>query len=111
MPDFVSEPVDPVAGTFDPTAMSRGEPGVPARFRWRGREFAVVEVVRAWKTSTRDRGELYLRRHWFELQTACGRRITLYCERQAKNRNKPKQRWWMYAIADPAERPLQSPDA
>ena len=87
--DFVSEPIEPVAGTFDSSAMSRGEPGVPARFRWRG-------------------GELYLRRHWFDLQTTCGRRITLYCERQTKNRNKPKQRWWMYAISDAAS--LQSPD-
>jgi hypothetical protein len=100
LPDFVSEPIEPAAGSFDAAAMSRGEPGVPNRFTWRGREFVVDHVIRAWKSSTRDRGELYLRRHWYEIQMTSGERITLYCERQTKNRKKPKQRWWMYGFVE-----------
>ena len=95
---FVSEAVTPEAGTFDAAAMARGEPGVPRAFVWRGRRFEAAEVVGRWKTSTRDRGELYLRRHWFELRVASGERMTLYCERQAKNLRNPKARWWLYKV-------------
>ena len=95
---FISEPIEPIAGTSDATAMSRGEPGLPGRFRWRGQEHVVARVLSTWKTSTRDRGELYLRRHWFEVELADGPRMKLYCERQTKNRAKPKARWWVYTI-------------
>ena len=95
---FVSEAVEPEAGTFDAAAMSRGEPGLPRLFTWRGRRFDVARVVRTWKTSTADRGEMYLRRHWFEVIAATGERLTLYCERQARTRDRPKARWWLYTI-------------
>jgi hypothetical protein len=96
--DFVSEPIEPAAGTSDTTAMSRGEPGLPGRFRWRDREHVVARVIAAWKSSTRDRGELYLRRHWFEVELSDGSRAKIYCERQTKNRSKPKARWWLYTL-------------
>lgn len=102
--EFISEAVTPEAGTFDTRAMSRGEPGLPRRFAWRGQVYEAVELLRTWKTSTRERGELYLRRHWFEVlvssgeQSAPGVRMTLYCERQTKQSNRPKQRWWLYSI-------------
>jgi hypothetical protein len=95
---FVSEAVVPQVGSFDAAAMSRGEPGLPRVFTWRGRRFEVVRVLSTWKTSTRERGELYLRRHWFEALVATGERVTLYCERQTKNRKAPKARWWLYKI-------------
>src|SRR5689334_256832 len=95
---FVSEPIEPTVGASDVAAMSRGEPGLPARFTWRGQAFEVAHVLSKWKTSTRERGDLYLRRHWFEIGTTCGRRMKLYCERQAKTRGKPKSRWWLYTI-------------
>jgi hypothetical protein len=79
--------------------MARGEPGLPDRFAWRGTGYAVAAVLRTWKTSTRERGELYLRRHWYEVRTATGERMTLYCERQAKLGRNPKRRWWLYSIA------------
>src|SRR5262245_26069005 len=101
-PEFVSEPIVPDAGTADASAMSRGEPGLPRSFTWRGKHHTVAEVLSTWKTSTRERGDLYLRRHWFEIETAAGSRMTLYCERQTKNRNKPKARWWLYTITDRA---------
>ena len=94
---FVSEAVEPLAGTFDPAAMSRGEPGLPARFRWRGAENRVARIEQTWKTSTPDRGEMYLRRHWFRVRCASGETMTLYCERQSKNHRRPKARWWLYS--------------
>jgi hypothetical protein len=95
---FVSEAVEPVAGTFDPAAMSRGEPGLPQRFTWRGEEYRVAHVEQTWKTSTPDRGEMYLRRHWFRVHCESGHRMTLYCERQTRSRRQPKARWWLYSF-------------
>jgi hypothetical protein len=95
---FVSEAVTPEAESFDAAAMARGEPGLPRAFVWRGKRYEVAAVVGRWKTSTRERGELYLRRHWFEVKAASGERMTLYCERQARNLKKPKARWWLYKV-------------
>jgi len=97
---FVSEPVRPVPGTSDLRAMGRGEPGLPARFVWRDRQYAVAAVLKTWKTSSREggTGRLYLRRHWYTVTTQTGERMTLYCERQARDRKHPKSRWWLYTI-------------
>ena len=46
---FISEPIELVEGTFDTTAMTRGEPGLPERFKWRDKEYAVADVLEAWK--------------------------------------------------------------
>jgi hypothetical protein len=97
-PAFVSEPIEPLAGSADVSAMSRGEPGLPSRYTWRGRLYLVTRVVSTWKTSTRDRGELYLRRHWFEIDTDAGERFKLYCERQARPGARAKSRWWVYTV-------------
>ncbi len=43
-------------------------------------------------------GELYLKRHWFAIETATGERMTLYCERQARSRSRAKSRWFLYTI-------------
>ena len=106
--EFICESLTPVAGSSDTHAMAKGEPGVPERFVWRGRTWRTLGIVRRWKTSTRERGgtEIYLRRHWFELlaQPAEGDpnelpvQMTIYCDRQAKNRQKPKQRWFVYTM-------------
>jgi hypothetical protein len=45
---------------------------------------------------------MYLRRHWFEILTDSGMRMTIYCERQARNRGKPKARWWIYSVQQSA---------
>lgn len=95
---FVSESIEPVAGTADLAGMSRGEPGLPHRFVWRGETYEVASVAETWKSSTPSAGEMYLRRHWYRIMTVSGDRMTLYCERQSKNRNKPKARWWLYSI-------------
>jgi Domain of unknown function (DUF6504) len=96
---FVSEPLVPAAGSGDAAAMATGVPGAPRRFTWRGISHELSAVVRAWKTSGTDRGERYLRRHWFEIVTTAGIRMTIYCERQARAAKKPKARWWVYTVA------------
>jgi hypothetical protein len=98
--EFISEPIVPATGSADTSAMSRGEPGLPHEFTWRGKSYTVAHRLETWKTSTPDRGELYLRRHWFRIVTVTGERMTLYCERQAKNAKKPKARWWIYSISN-----------
>jgi hypothetical protein len=97
--EFVSEAIVPAPGSGDPAAMSRGEPGLPSDFTWRGKSYHVARLVSTWKTSTPDRGEMYLRRHWFAIETISGERMTLYCERQAKSGTSPKKRWWLYSVA------------
>ncbi|MBI4582331.1 MAG: cytoplasmic protein [Planctomycetes bacterium] len=96
--EFVSEPIEPRPGRFDAAAMARGEPGLPADFTWRGRPYTVGRLLATWKTSGLDAGDLYLRRHWYRIQTTTGEQMVLYCERHPRNRGKPKARWWLYTI-------------
>ena len=99
--DFVSEAIIPAAGTFDPSAMSRGEPGLPRSFTWRDNSYEIARLVSRWKSTGTDRGETYLRRHWFSIETTAGQRMTIYCERQAKPGRSPKARWWLYSMGRP----------
>jgi hypothetical protein len=96
--EFVSEPIVPVVGTFDSVAMSRGEPGLPGGFSWRSHPYQVARLMSKWKSTGTDRGEVYLRRHWFRIETTTGEHMTLYCQRQTKNPKKPKARWWVYSV-------------
>lgn len=96
---FVSEAITPKPGTFDAMALARGEAGVPGEFTWRGTRYVVARVTAAWKSSTAERGEMYLRRHWYAVETLGGERMTIYCERQARNTKRPAQRWWLYSWA------------
>jgi hypothetical protein len=103
--EFVSEPLTPVAGTGDVRAMARGEPGLPARFVWRGAEHGVVAVERTCKGTAPEggTGQVYLRRHWYTIRTDTGHRMTIYCERQARSRKRAKARWFVYTIDTAAE--------
>jgi hypothetical protein len=92
---FVSAPIDPVAGCGDVDALARGEPGAPAAFVWEGRRYDVASVRRRWKTMRTDRGEKYVARHWFELETATGEVMRIYCERQPRVR---RSRWSLYTV-------------
>ncbi len=99
--EFVSEPIMPVAGTFDAAGMTRGEPGLPSRFVWREQEYAVADVLEAWKESGPCRsggGEMYLRKHWFKIRTDDGLEMTVYFERQPRTKRQSKKRWWLYTI-------------
>ncbi|MHB0877293.1 MAG: DUF6504 family protein [Anaerolineae bacterium] len=104
MARFISEPIVPVAGAIEVGRMARGEPGVPARFTWREREYAIVSVLEAHKFASPEGGrpgaEMYVRRHYYTVSCLSGEVMTIYCERQARRAN-AKARWWLYTIEEP----------
>ena len=98
--EFICEELIPVAGTGDVAAMVRGEPGLPERFTWRGKEYRVLGIVKKWKTLGRcetGANEMYLRRHWYRILAEPRATMTVYFDRQPKNRKRPKARWWIYS--------------
>ncbi len=100
---FVSEPIQPVAGTGRASSAAIGEPGLPGQFAWRGETYRVVGVLKKWKRSGPCRhgsGEMYLRRHYYRIRTDPAKIMTLYCDRQARNRSKPKARWFVYTVSE-----------
>ncbi|MGB0716070.1 MAG: DUF6504 family protein [Phycisphaerae bacterium] len=103
MAELISESITPLGGK-DTALMAKGEPGLPEGFRWRGEDFRILSVVRAWKVSTRDRGlpdgELYLRRHCYELVMSDRSRWSIYFVRQAPRSGNRFQRWFLYTRAD-----------
>jgi len=54
--EFVSEAIRPVVGSSDVQGMARGEPGLPRRFVWRDKEYAVDELLETWAGSPLARG-------------------------------------------------------
>ena len=102
--EFVSEPIQPVAGTAEPTGMVRGEPGFPKRFIWRDTEYVLAEILRTWKESLPCKsgcGEKYLRKHWFSIRTTEGSQMSVYFDRQPRSKRQSKARWWLYTLAKP----------
>jgi len=101
---FISEPIVPRSGSFASAGMARGEPGLPASFAWRGREYAVARLVESWKSTSPDRGggsEMYVRKHWYRVQTSTGEVMTLYFTRQpSSGRSKSRQRWFLFSIRE-----------
>ncbi|MGA7355218.1 MAG: DUF6504 family protein [Candidatus Cybelea sp.] len=80
------------------TSASGAEPPVPLAFLWDDRRLSIVTVLRRWRSTKSDRGDAYLKRHWFELETENGEKIEVYYDREAP-RNAPH--WWLYTIDDP----------
>lgn len=96
---FVGEPVAPVPGTGDALQASRGGPGLPQRFIWRGTEYEVAAVLKTWRETgpcTSGSPEQYVRKHWFTVRTTSGEEMTLYFERQARSSHERKKRWWLF---------------
>ena len=93
---FVGRPIVPGEGWLTPA--NGREPPVPLRFRFGDREYCIASVVRAWRSAKNDRGDIYLKRHWFALQTACGCTLEVYYDREAR-RGAPH--WWLHAIDEP----------
>ena len=103
---FVSEPIEPVGATLSTRRMSRGEPGLPRRFRWRDTEYEVAEVLEQWRTTSPCRSgsdEQYVRKHWYRIRTASGAEMKLYFERQARSGRERTKRWWLYTVSPPDE--------
>ncbi len=98
---FISEAIEPDGSSFDTAAMATGAPGLPGRFRWRDRDYAVRAILKQWKESGLSRtgcGEHYLRKHWYKIQTVDGTIMTLYFERQKRDAGVLPKRWWLYTI-------------
>jgi Domain of unknown function (DUF6504) len=108
---FVSEPITPLPGATDTVAMVRGEPGLPPGFRWRDREYLVVERLNAGKTTGVDRGEVYVRRHTFTLKMDDGSRWEIYFLRQAARTKQGRgsgPRWFLKSTSTEADTFFQS---
>jgi hypothetical protein len=80
---FVSEPIEPLTGRFDATAMVRGEPGLPEGFTWHGVAYRIEEVLETGKGLAASMGETYVRRHTFRLRMDDGGIWNVYFLRQA----------------------------
>ncbi len=91
---FVGQSIAPAGDAFITPACG-SEPPVPRAFRWNDRTLEVCAVLRSWRTTKADRGDAYLKRHWFELETASGERLEVYFDREAR-RGPP--RWWLYTL-------------
>ena len=93
---FVSRPITPAGDGFV-TGASGSEPPVPRAFVWNDRTLEITAVLRSRRTSKTDRGDNYLKRHWFELQTSDGAVIEVYYDREARRGSAP---WWLYTISE-----------
>ncbi|MBK9118975.1 MAG: cytoplasmic protein [Phycisphaerales bacterium] len=99
--EFLSEPLKPLAGTFDAAAMATGMPGLPAGFVWRDQPYAITGELEAWKHTSaeggRAGGERYLRRHYYRLRMSDDSEWTVYFVRQTPRGGSPKTRWFLYS--------------
>lgn len=103
---FISEPIKPVVVTCDTARMAAGEPGLPREFIWRGRTIRVVNVLRTWRETGKchhGSAELYVRKHWFEVETNSFGSIKIYFDRQPRSKNRV-ERWWLFSIINSPER-------
>ena len=92
---FISQPLLADAGSPD----GNMEPVLPEAFDWNGERLVVENVLRTWRSTKTDRGDVYLKRHWFEFVLSDGRVATVYFDRAAKPR---APHWWLYAIEENA---------
>jgi hypothetical protein len=101
---FVSEPIEPAGGGFEPGDMMRGEPGLPRGFVWRGAERRIDEVLDRGKRASPDAtGEVYVRRHLFRLRMDDGAVWNVYFLRQpaaGASRARAKQRWFLRSVEE-----------
>ncbi|MBI1374246.1 MAG: cytoplasmic protein [Phycisphaera sp.] len=98
---FVSEAIEPDRSAMDTARMATGAPGLPGVFTWRGTRYEVARVISVWKDSSPCRNgspEVYLRKHWYEVETTDGSVMKLYFERQARSKRQAKRRWWLYTV-------------
>ncbi len=99
---FISEPILPASKAIDTSAMSRGEPGLPEAFEWRGEVYHVTARLEQWKATAHEggaeKGNVYLRRHYYRLRMSDGNTWTVYFVRQTPKSGSVKSRWFLYTI-------------
>ncbi len=104
MSSFVSESITPVYEERVGRAVVPGEPLLPSRFIWRKQKIEVTSVLATWKEDgpcKHGSGELYLRKHWYRIQTSDGREMEIYFERQARSAKQSRKRWWLFSVSEP----------
>jgi len=99
-PQFISERIAPEAGAFDIATMSRGEPSLPKSFTWRGQRYHVARTLATHRHMGEDRGDHYVRRHYYDIETTDALRMVLYFERNPSSHSKRKE-WWLYTLTLP----------
>jgi hypothetical protein len=99
MKRFIGEPIQP---EFDGQPRLTKKAGCPVRFRWRGEEFSVTELLSEWHSYGRrgrtalnmtpshaqaalERGSRGVGRDYFTIRTGGGRLFTLYYDRAPKS--------------------------
>ena len=99
---LISEPVTPVAGSFNAAAMATGSPGVPMAFVWRGKEYRIARIMAERKTLRGCRngsGEKYIDKHIYTVKAESGETMTLYRARTGAKGDS----WVLYTIANESE--------
>ncbi len=105
--EFVSEPIEPEAGSFSTEMMVQGLAALPGAFTWRGNRYEIVECLSHSKLSAREghsaTGERYMRRQQFVVKLDTGQTATIYIERHAKpgrvaGGGRKRQRWYLYTL-------------
>ena len=100
---FVSESIKPVIESTDTNTATAGGPVLPHEFIWRKKTIIITSVIRTWhETGPCKHGspEVYVRKHWYEVETSLNRKAKIYFERQPRGR-KITRRWWLFSIENP----------
>ena len=100
---FISEAIKPKVDAIDTSRMAVGEPGFPTEFVWREKTVQVDKVLRTWRETGpchHGSGEMYVRKHWFEVKTTDGRQMKIYFERQVRPGASKKDRWWLFSVEE-----------
>jgi Family of unknown function (DUF6504) len=82
-------------GALDVEALAQGEPSLPRAFYLAEERIEVAHLLRTWRSTKDDRGDTYVKKHWFEFQSSDGRRAIVYFDRAAR---KGAPRWWLYML-------------
>ena len=92
---FVSKPIIVHGSSISADSIGRPEPGCPAAFVFEGTRYEILALLRSWRSTKTDRGDVYLKRHWFEVQTNGGIAV-MYFDRAAK---RTQSSWWLYSFS------------
>jgi phosphoribosylglycinamide formyltransferase-1 len=99
---FISESIKPVIARTAAGEMATGGPALPLEFIWRGKALEIARVIDHWHETgpcKHGSGERYVRKHWFEVETADHRKAKIYFERKARGKQLT-ERWWLFSIED-----------
>jgi Family of unknown function (DUF6504) len=82
-------------GALDASVLAQGEPSLPRAFTWDNDRIEVGTLRKTWRSTKDDRGDTYVKKHWFEFETTDGRVAVVYFDRGAR---KGAPRWWLYTL-------------